>query len=168
MVQNDKKLCTSCSISQETYIIWLPFMVQICKMIISPGAFLMFSVFSFSGSIAGKRTKNDPNWQKLLSVRLNISRTIHHMIAIYGAQCKMIISLGIFFIFLKLWLTGSLGGLKIKKWPKKTKKTGCLTLYLRNRTSYDCDFWYTYVNDDVSRCLFLIFKKFWFFGSLGG
>ena len=42
MVQNDKKLCLLCSISQEPYIIWLSFMVQMCKMIISPGMF--FSV----------------------------------------------------------------------------------------------------------------------------
>ena len=43
MVQNDKRLCTSSSFSQEPYIIWLSFMVHICKTIISPIVF--FSVF---------------------------------------------------------------------------------------------------------------------------
>ena len=37
--QNDKKFCLSCSISQEPYIIWLSFMVHLCKMTISPVVF---------------------------------------------------------------------------------------------------------------------------------
>ena len=49
MVQINIKFCLSCSISQELYIIWLSFMVHICKMIISPGTFLIFSKFWFSG-----------------------------------------------------------------------------------------------------------------------
>ena len=34
-IQNDKKLCLLPSISQEPYTIWLSFVVQMCKMIIS-------------------------------------------------------------------------------------------------------------------------------------
>ena len=49
MVQNDQKFCLSCSISQELYIIWLSFMVHMCKIIISPGAFFIFSKFWFFG-----------------------------------------------------------------------------------------------------------------------
>ena len=48
-VQNDKKSCLSCFIFQEPYMIWLSFMVQMCKMIISPGIILVFSKFWFSG-----------------------------------------------------------------------------------------------------------------------
>ena len=46
-VQNDKKLCLMCSISQEPYIIWLSFMVQMCRMIISAGIFLNVKILIF-------------------------------------------------------------------------------------------------------------------------
>ena len=42
MVQNDKKVCLSCFISQETYIIWFLFMAHMYKMIISRAAFFHF------------------------------------------------------------------------------------------------------------------------------
>ena len=44
---NEKKLCLSCSIAQEPYIIWFSFMVHMCKMIISPGSFFIFSKIRF-------------------------------------------------------------------------------------------------------------------------
>ena len=47
MVQNDKKFCLLHSISQEPYIIWLSFMVQMCKMIIFPGVFFNFKILVF-------------------------------------------------------------------------------------------------------------------------
>ena len=47
MVQNDKKFCPSHSISQEPYIIWLSFMLDMCKMMISPGVFFIFFKFWF-------------------------------------------------------------------------------------------------------------------------
>ena len=37
MAQNDKRFCLFCSINQETYIIWLSFMVHMSKMAICPG-----------------------------------------------------------------------------------------------------------------------------------
>ena len=52
-VQNDKKFCPSRFIAQEPYIIWLSFMVNICKMIISPGTFFNFSKFSFFRLLGG-------------------------------------------------------------------------------------------------------------------
>ena len=64
MVQNDKKLCLLCSISQESYIIWFSFMALMFKMIIPPGVFFIFSKFWFSGLLGGKRAKNGPKWQK--------------------------------------------------------------------------------------------------------
>ena len=86
MVQNDKKFCPSHSISQKPYIIRLSFMVHLCKMIISPGAFFIFSSFWFFGLLGSVRAKNCPKWQNILSVALNISGTIHHMIVIYGTD----------------------------------------------------------------------------------
>ena len=46
-VQNDKTLCLSCSISQKLCIIWLSFVVQMCKMIISPGVFFNVKILIF-------------------------------------------------------------------------------------------------------------------------
>ena len=43
MAQNHKKLCLLCFISQESYIIWLSFMVHLSKMIISSG--VLFHLF---------------------------------------------------------------------------------------------------------------------------
>ena len=53
MVQNEKKFCLSCSISQELYIIWFSFMVLMFNMIISPGSFLSLSEFLFSELLGG-------------------------------------------------------------------------------------------------------------------
>ena len=47
MVQNDKKFCSLHSISQEPYLIWFSFMVEMCKMIISPGVFFNFKILIF-------------------------------------------------------------------------------------------------------------------------
>ena len=85
-VQNGKKFCPSRSISQELFITWLSFMVHMCTMIISPGVFFIFAKFWFFGLLGCKRSKNGPKWQKILSVVLRISGTIHHMIVIYGAN----------------------------------------------------------------------------------
>ena len=76
MVQNDKKILLLHTISQEPYIIWLSFMVHMCKMIISPGVFFSFSKFWFSRLLGGeggrggegeggKMAKNSPKWQKV-------------------------------------------------------------------------------------------------------
>ena len=46
MVQNGK-FCQSRFISQEPYIIWLSFMVHMCKMIVSPGVVFFFFFFHF-------------------------------------------------------------------------------------------------------------------------
>ena len=52
--QNDKKLCLLYSISEETYIVWLSFMMQMCKMMISPGVFLI-SIFQVFKGLKGKK-----------------------------------------------------------------------------------------------------------------
>ena len=63
MVQNDKKFCLLHFISQEPYIMWLSFMVRICKMIISSGVLFTFPKFWFFEFIGGKRAKYGPEWQ---------------------------------------------------------------------------------------------------------
>ena len=59
--RNDKKLCLLCSISKERYIIWLSFMVQMWKMIISPGVFFYVKILIFQvvkGLKGQKMTQN--------------------------------------------------------------------------------------------------------------
>ena len=57
-------------------------------MIISAGAFFIFSKFSYFGLLGGKKAKNSPKWQKILSVMLDILGTIYHMIVIYGTHVQ--------------------------------------------------------------------------------
>ena len=47
MSQNDKNLCLSHFISQEASVIWLWFLLHICKMMTSPDAFFIFLFFIF-------------------------------------------------------------------------------------------------------------------------
>ena len=76
-LQNDKKFCLSCFISQEPYIIWLSFMVHWCKMMISPG------IFSFLIFLLGKKiAQND---KKLFFVPY-ILGNIYHIIFTNGTH----------------------------------------------------------------------------------
>ena len=86
MAQKKKKICPACFISQEPYILWLSFMLHLCKMIISPGSYFISSKFWFFGLLGSKRAKNSPKWQEILSIALHISGTMHHMTAIYGTH----------------------------------------------------------------------------------
>ena len=54
-------------------------------------------------------------------------------------MCAIIISLGAFFNF-KILIFQVDMGLKGQKMALNQKSSACLTLYLRNRRSYDCDF----------------------------
>ena len=93
MVQNDKKSCLLCSISQEPYFIWLSFMAHFCKMIISLGVFFIFwKILIFWVHKGGKRVNK--KWQRILSVTIHISGTMH---TIMMHMCKMPTSLGRFF-----------------------------------------------------------------------
>ena len=76
-----KTFCPSHSISQETYIIWLPCMVQMCKMIIFQVIFLILK-FWFSGLSGGRKGKNWPKMTKIslcctLHFRNHISYDVH-------------------------------------------------------------------------------------------
>ena len=79
------KNCPSCFISQEPYIIWMSFMVHLCKMIISPGVFfIFFKIMIFLVVRWVKGQKNEPKWPKVLSFMLDISGTMHYTNVIYG------------------------------------------------------------------------------------
>ena len=61
MAQNDEKLCVFHYVSQEPYLIWLLFLVHMCKIVISPTFSFIFSKFWFlggflvEGGIKGKK-----------------------------------------------------------------------------------------------------------------
>ena len=141
------KNCPLCLISQEPYIIWPSFKVNLCKRIIRPRIFLHFFqilIFGVNSEVKGQTmVQND----KKLFVTLHISESIHlDWLWFLIHKCKMMTSLDAFFIFSKFWFSGLLRGWKGKKWPKITKHFVCLTLYLRSCTSYHCGFWWcTYV-----------------------
>ena len=68
-----------------------------------------------------------------------------------------------FFVFSKFWFSGLLGwregGKRVQKLSKMTKQI-CLTLYLRNCTSYDCGFWHTCVKWWYLQHFFFFFSFF--------
>ena len=142
MVRSGKKFWLSRFISQELYIIWLSFMVHMCKMIISPGLFFSFSKFWFFRLLGGKKAKMVQNDKKFCLLHF-ISQEpyimwLSFMVCIY----KMIISSSVLFIFPKFWFSGSIGGEKGKKWFRMTKNFVCCGPYPRNHASCDCHLLY--------------------------
>ena len=81
---------------------------------------LFFWNFDFQGYLRGKRAKIGPKWEKILSVVLYISGTIH-MIFIYVTYVQMIISPSILFIFSKFWFSELSGDKTVKASPKWRK-----------------------------------------------
>ena len=118
-------------------IIWLSFMVQVCKMIISPGIFSMLQ-FWFSRLSRGWKGKKWPKMSKIsvrrtLYFRNHISYDLHLW---YTYMYKRVISPGILFIF--FMVKGGKNGLKWQKLLSHSVSQDC--------TSYDYDFWYRCVN----------------------
>ena len=67
MALDEKKVYLLHFISQETHIIWLLYMVHVCKMMISAGVFFIVSNFDslvcWAGGGGGKRAKNGQKWE---------------------------------------------------------------------------------------------------------
>ena len=93
------------------------------------------------------RCWKEKKWPKMLKIsvcctlyfRNHISHDLHLLCT---CMYKRIISPGIFFIFFKILIFGIIkkrGGIRAENGPKRQKIFVCLTLYLRNRTSCDCD-----------------------------
>ena len=85
MVQNEKKICLLRSISPESYI-WFLFMVLMCKMLTSRSFFHFFKILIFLVVRGVKGQKIVQNDKKIMSVALDISGTIDHMIVICCTQ----------------------------------------------------------------------------------
>ena len=118
-------------------------------------AFIFFDLLG-RGS---KRTKHGPKWQKILSVMLHISETIHHMIFIYGTRVLNENISNDFFHFLKILILQVFKGVKGQKIVQNDKKF-CLLCSISQEPQV-----YTSV---VHKCKMIIspsvFLIFWFFG----
>ena len=106
-VQNDKKLCLLHSISQEPYI-WLSFVVQMCKMLISPEFFFFFFFFNVKILVfqVVKGLKGQ-KWLKMSKISVCCTlyfrkHTSYDLHLWYTCMYKSIISPGIFFSFFKI------------------------------------------------------------------
>ena len=88
MAQNDKKFCLSHSVSQELYLIWLWFLVHLCKMMIFPAIFFIFLKFWFLGFLGVRRIKGQKmtHSYQFQSVTLYMWRTVDHITKIVDTQ----------------------------------------------------------------------------------
>ena len=158
MVQNYKKLCLLCSISQELYIIWLSFMVQMCKIIISPDVFFNFKILIFWFVRRAERAKNGPKWRKILPASLRFSGTVCTSCDCdFWYTCIKWWYLSKFFHFIKFWFLGFLGGKRAKDYLTLPFSV-CFALYLRNCRS--CRLCHQDFDNDVYRhfSFFFFFK----------
>ena len=139
--QNDKKLSLLCSMSQEPYIIWLSFIVNLCKIDNIFRLCICFIKILFfwvgRGGAGGKRAKNGPKLQKILSVSL-YRRYQSSYDCGFWYTCVKWWYLWQFFYFLKILIFLIFRGLKGQKMTSVFH-----ALYLRNCISYHWDFWYT-------------------------
>ena len=161
-----KKLSQSQFISQKPNIIWLSFMVRMCKMIISPGFvfpfFPIFSRFWVFGLLRGVKGQKMVQNDKKLCLLHSISQEpyiiwLSFIVHIY----KMIISLGVFFIFqnfdfLGFWSTDNrLGvGKRAKNGPEWQKF--CL---LHSISQVPYIIWLSFM---VQMCKMIILQVFFF------
>ena len=116
------KSCLSHSISEEPYIIWLSFMVHMCKMVISPGVFFHFYKIFIFQIVRGVKGQNLVQNNKKFSVTLRISGTIHHMNVIYGTHMWNNNISRYFFHFWKKFFPWVVRGLKGQKTAQNEKK----------------------------------------------
>ena len=97
------------TISKEPYIIWSSFMVQMYKMIISPGVFFNFKILTF-WFVWGLKGQKWPKMTKNFCLSHLIFQESHTIHLWYIYLYKNIISPGIFsFFFFKFWFSGSSG-----------------------------------------------------------
>ena len=109
-IQNDKKSCLLHSVSQEPYIIWLSLMVHLCigNDNIFKCFFHFFKILIFR--VVRRRLKGKkPSKMKKNSVWCTPYLRNHIIWLSFMVHiCKMIISSGVFDIFLKFLFSGSL------------------------------------------------------------
>ena len=114
-VQNEKKICLWRSISQESYIIWFWFILLMCKMTRVSRSFLhFFKILNFWIIRGVKRQKIAQNDKKFCLSHLKSQEPYMIWFSFVVYNCKLIIYVGIFFIFQNFDFFGLLGGSKRK------------------------------------------------------
>ena len=79
---------------------------------------------------------------------------------------RLMISPGVFFIFLKFWFSGLLGGVKVQKTDQKWQTI----VHSISQEAYMiwCHLWHTSVKWWYLQTVFPFFQNVWFFWLLGG
>ena len=95
MAQNDKMFCWSHSVSQELYVIWLWFLMHMCKMLMSPANFFIFQNFDFWVFQGDKGQKM--NRPKITNFRLfcSLSQELQRILL----EILIMVSTGVFLCF---------------------------------------------------------------------
>ena len=124
--------------------------------------FHFFDIFIFQVVRGGKRVKNAQNENNNISHAISQEQySIWSWFFVHLS--KVMIFLGVFFIFWKFWFFWLLRGWG--RGVKVQKNSVCCASYLRNHTSYDFYLFYLWYS-----CVkwYLLFLKFWLSGLLGG
>ena len=141
-----------------------------CKMIISPGLFLIFSKFWFFGLLGGKRAKNGPKWEKFCLSHLVSQEPYSIWLSFMVHLYKKIVSPGIFYIFFKILIFQVARGVKGQIMVQNGKKI-CMFHLLPQELHI---MWLSFMVRLCKMiilpgcCFFIIFSIFLFFGLLGG
>ena len=146
------------------------FWFHLCKMMLSPGVFFIFSKSWFSGLLGGggKGQKNDPKWEKFCLSRSISQEPYIIWFSFMVLMFKMIISPRVLFSFSKLDFPGCYR-VKGQKMAQNDKKF--YLSHLLSQAPYIV--WLLFM---VHKCkmviylpvFFFIFSKFWVFGCQEG
>ena len=118
MVQNGKKICPFCFMSQEPYIIWFSFVVHKYKIMISPGVFFhFFKIFQILVK----------NYKKLCALCLISQESC----IIYDCHLEYT-RVKWLFLKWKFWFFQLLEGAKGKRWSKMTKSSVRCAFFIRS------------------------------------
>ena len=124
------------ALPQEQYILWSWILPHLCKMMISPGFFVVFLVFGFSRLLGREKGKKWPRVTKKFCLLHVISQEPYIIwLSFMVHLCKMMMSPGVFFTILIPWAVRS----------KTRKNSVCCAPYFRNHTLHDFDLWYSCV-----------------------
>ena len=135
-----------------THLVFIIILVHMCKRIISPVVF--FSFFFKIKIFHVSRAQSDKKFC-LLDLVSQEAYIIFSWFLVH--MCKIVTSSGAFFHYFNIFIFQVVRGLEGQKWLKMTKNYVCLTLDLRNHTTYD--FWYTCVKWSKSQLNFLFFQN---------
>ena len=161
---NGKKWHPSSTISQELYIIWSQFLVNLCKITIYAGAFLIFKKILISWAVRGVKSKK---WPKMRNNSYNCHTPYlrNRTSSEHNFSTRMQnddISRNFFLFFQKKFLGELSPGEKRKILPKLKNNYIWYATYLRKGTTSGHNSWYTDVKwwyIQVFFCFFFSFSK---------